>query len=667
MKYPMLTSARKIACHAILILLALGLIFWVLSVGGFNLEKRYMYSTVFFDMWNHLKQFSLAVDKSLIGQEAFNINGLITTYYLPFPALIRGIQSLVGLGESATLSSLIACLVYLISLSSLYCVLSKWFDIEKSALRNGVYGALILASPVIPILALQTIATEAIIWGCALFFASMVFSLKILMPASLNLNLNLNQMKFLRFSILCGCTLFVRAPYSLAVTLLFYSTIGVLVIRLYRNKIGGQVMAPLIISVLTFSAFLGGLGLFNYLKWGNPLEFYNLKYYIPAYSPEEYQLFLQHGAISITRVPHNFAYYFIPHSDNFSAIAPFFKIGDSNFLNGVGAPINYREPTYPIPLMMPIFFGCFLIGIVIFIYKCIGKPKDDLIAASMPVILSATVPPFIILSHHANALRYSGEFIPLITFFTVYALVVWIKQVQLRGVPSGKPHLFGIGFQNVVTGLFIFLCAATTFYFGVAAAFKQDKIMGRYEVYYPTAPVNINQEYVFGGRPGKMSGTPFLRRGWAESEVGHNWSSQEVALLSIPTPYFLHSANIEIVVDALVAKKHPEQLVEVYVNGDFIRAIALNQAQNNVIKLDNIDIHRHHQSILEVLTNTYTEPGFINIEFRFKNAISPKELGINGDERKLSIDLVSLTVSASKIFEKYPLGQILSGEWQVHK
>lgn len=150
MKYPMLTSARKIACHAILILLALGLIFWVLSVGGFNLEKRYMYSTVFFDMWNHLKQFSLAVDKSLIGQEAFNINGLITTYYLPFPALIRGIQSLVGLGESATLSSLIACLVYLISLSSLYCVLSKWFDIEKSALRNGVYGALILASPSFP-------------------------------------------------------------------------------------------------------------------------------------------------------------------------------------------------------------------------------------------------------------------------------------------------------------------------------------------------------------------------------------------------------------------------------------------------------------------------------------------------------------------------------------
>jgi hypothetical protein len=79
MKYPMLTFVRKMTYHAILIFLALGLIFWVLSVGSFNLEKRYMYSTVFFDMWNHLKQFSLAVDKSLIGQEAFNINGLITT------------------------------------------------------------------------------------------------------------------------------------------------------------------------------------------------------------------------------------------------------------------------------------------------------------------------------------------------------------------------------------------------------------------------------------------------------------------------------------------------------------------------------------------------------------------------------------------------------------
>lgn len=170
-----------------------------------------------------------------------------------------------------------------------------------------------------------------------------------------------------------------------------------------------------------------------------------------------------------------------------------------------------------------------------------------------------------------------------------------------------------------------------------------------------------------GGRPGKKSGTPFLRNGWAESEIGHNWSSQEVALLSIPSPYFLHFANIEIVVNALVAKNHPEQLVEVYVNGDFIQAIALNQAQNNLIKLSNIEIHRHHRSILEVLTNTYTEPGFINIEFRLRNAISPKELGLNGDERKLSIDLVSLTVRSNKNFEKYPLGQIRSGEWQVHR
>lgn len=663
MKHLMLTFTRKITWHAILILLAIGLIFWVLSVGSFNLEKRYMYSTVYFDMWNHLKQFSLAVDKSLIGQEAFNINGLTTTYYLPFPALIRGIQSIFGLGESATLSSLLASLVYLISLSSLYGVVSQWFDIKNSALSNGVYGALILASPIIPILALQTIATEAIIWGCALFFASMVCSLKILMSTTLNPN----QMKVFYFSILCGFTLFVRAPYSLAVALLFYSTIGVLVARLYRNRIGSKVIASLIIPVLTFSTFLGGLGLFNYLKWGNPLEFYNLKYYIPAYSPEEYQLFLQYGALNITRVLHNFSYYFIPHLDNFSAITPFFKIGDSNFLSGVGAPINYREPTYPIPLMMPIYFGCILIGIVIFIFKSIGKTKNNFIPASMPVILSAAIPPLIILSHHANALRYSGEFIPLITFFSTYVLVFWVKQVQLSGVPLRNFQLFGFRVGNAVIGLLIILFAVISFYFGVAAAFKQDKIMGRYEVYYPTAPVEINQEYVFGGRPGKMSGTPFLRGGWAESEVGHNWSSQEVALLSIPSPYFLHSANIEIVVNALVAKNHPEQLVEVYVNGDFIQTIALNQAQNNLIKLSNIEIHRHHQSILEVLTNTYTEPGFINIEFRLRNAISPKELGLNGDERKLSIDLVSLTVRSNKNFENYPLGQIRSGEWQIHR
>jgi len=191
--------------------------------------------------------------------------------------------------------------------------------------------------------------------------------------------------------------------------------------------------------------------------------------------------------------------------------------------------------------------------------------------------------------------------------------------------------------------------------------------MGRYEIYYPTGPAEINQEYVFGGRQGKLSGDSFLGKGWSAPEVGRNWSSQNIADLRVPAPYFLYSATIEIVANALVTTNHPEQLVEIYVNGELNQTISLNQPQNNVIKLSNIDIHKHHKSILEVLTNSYVDSGFINIEFKFKNAISPKELMLNDDERKLAIDLVSLTVLAAKKFEQYPLGQIITGGWQIHK
>jgi hypothetical protein len=298
--------------------------------------------------------------------------------------------------------------------------------------------------------------------------------------------------------------------------------------------------------------------------------------------------------------------------------------------------------------------------------QIISNMKNRLIHASVPAILSAMIPLFVILFHHANALRYSGEFIPIISFFAMYAIIMCFKKFEL--MPLARIGvIFGLKVKNLLGGLIIAFCAILSIYFGVAAAFKQDKLMGRYEIYYPTGPVEINQEYVFGGRQGKLSGTSFLGKGWSDPEVGRNWSSQNTADLNIPVPYFLHSASIEIIANALVTTHHPEQLVEIYVNGEFNQVVSLNQPTNNTIKLNSIDIHKRHKSILEVLTNSYVDPGFIRIEFKFKNAVSPKELRLNDDERKLAIDLMSLTIFADKKFEKYPLGQIISGGWQIHK
>jgi hypothetical protein len=90
----------------------------LVTIGSFNLDGQYQFSTVFYDMWKHLILLSLEVDKDLIGFEAFNINGVITAYFLPFPAIVRGLQSIIHLGESSTLSILIACFIYLTSIAN---------------------------------------------------------------------------------------------------------------------------------------------------------------------------------------------------------------------------------------------------------------------------------------------------------------------------------------------------------------------------------------------------------------------------------------------------------------------------------------------------------------------------------------------------------------------
>jgi len=188
-------------------------------------------------------------------------------------------------------------------------------------------------------------------------------------------------------------------------------------------------------------------------------------------------------------------------------------------------------------------------------------------------------------------------------------------------------------------------------------------MLRKFEIYYPTAPIQLNQSYTFGRNTSELNGNVFLGKGWSEPENNLIWSGDQTANLRIPTPYYLRKATIQITGDALVTSNHPKQTIDILINGDFYQTVELSSWQDNRIEIRDIEIHRHHRSWLEKMTNTYTDPGFINIEFKFKNAISPKNLGQGADDRTLALAIKKLEVSSKKDFKNYPDDHYVKGYW----
>lgn len=648
--------------------LSLALCLLIISTGSFDLYQPYQFSAVYYDMWQHLTKLSLEVDETLIGIEGFKVNGITTAYFLPFPAVIRGLQSIFNLGESPTLSVLIACFIYLYSAANYFVFLLSNIEIKTkmgSFLSRLTLALVILFPPILPTLTLPTIYAEAVIWGYSLFFSCIALS-HIVLANSTSTKMQYN---LILLAVFCGISLFIRAPYSLASLVLFYLTILMLVYKhdgyFWRNCFNSKFMLPVII----FTLFALGLGWFNYAKWGNPFEFYALKYYVSGnftgspFTEEEYQQLMQYGVLHPSRILHNLSYYFLPHMDNFIKEIPFFSIGGSNILFGVGNPINYKEPTYPIPLMLPVYFVFFVSGLIIFSQNLIKRKAFIFNGALIPGALAACIPPLVILCHHANALRYSGEFICIITLFSLYAIAFLFQKLDRSFEQINNGGQFKRARKFSVYFLLIMALSCISFFYGITGAFIHDNLLRKFEIYYPTSPVKLKHHYTFGRNASELNGNVFLGKGWSEPENDLIWSSGQTAFLRIPTPYYLRKATVQITAGALITPKHPKQTIDILINGDFYQSIDLNAWSENQIEIRDIDIHRHHRSWLEKITNTYTEPGFINIELRFKDAISPKQLGLGEDSRILAFAIKKLEVGSKRDYKNYPDDHIIKGDW----
>ena len=615
---------------------------FLLSLGSFELKKQFALTLLFQNMWGHLSNGSLAIDKDLIGLEGFEVNGITTAYFLPFPSIVRGFLSVFGYGESAILSVLLGCLTFFTASLLLWRLICTSTFKQSGALTYcfWVLGILLctLLSPMLGMLSFPTPFWEAIVWASALFLLACVLSVYVLQHDAKN------SYALIVFSLVCGLSLFTRATFSFSTCLLFGLTMMQLIftrIHLGQKPLSILSNKALIIGSIIFSAFLGLLLFFNYLKWGNPFEFYPLQYY-KMWSEEQKLRYFSHGALNLSRLPETISYYFLPVADNFSSDAPFIQMASSAQFGNSGI-FDYREPRLAISLTEPIPVLLFLIGLIVLPWAILNR-KGKIYLALIPAAVTSLVPIIFILSIHSLSIRYAGDFLPAIIIFSLIGLTqicIGMKRTVTKPI-------------NLALTMMISALIALSLYLSTSGVLQQDALWKKaFDKWL--IPMQIGEVVEFKNHGNNDKGVGYLQTGWAEDlETFGTWSNSTTSkLLIMPPTNFQANNALVIQAKAFVAPNHPEQIVEIWVDGKLNQTLHFTNpdVQKIIIKSPfsiswSSPLKYTSARLFNFLSRFYNiptqEPTMIH--FVLRNPARPKDLGIGNDDRLLGIGLITMTL-----------------------
>jgi len=142
-------------------------------------------------------------------------------------------------------------------------------------------------------------------------------------------------------------------------------------------------------------------------------------------------------------------------------------------------------------------------------------------------------------------------------------------------------------------------------------------------------PLNVG-ERVLSSQTGV--GVAYLSSGWSSPETWGTWSDGESAEIILPVSGKVSSILIE--GSALVTPAHPKQDVIVKVNDALVFRTSLTKPVENFVDI----------SIPETIRDKILDLGLMRVQLQFPNAVSPKEIRINEDGRKLALGLQAITV-----------------------
>jgi uncharacterized membrane protein len=141
--------------------------------------------------------------------------------------------------------------------------------------------------------------------------------------------------------------------------------------------------------------------------------------------------------------------------------------------------------------------------------------------------------------------------------------------------------------------------------------------------------VKLGEKMLFGQ---SGSGLPYLMRGWAAPDVWGTWADGPEADIIFPVDGKLQKVILE--ASAYVSERHPLQEVSMRINNEHVLNANWVNASAKTIEI----------SIPENIQREVLERGNLHIRMRFANAIRPADIGVIGDNRKLSIGLRSVTL-----------------------
>ena len=131
------------------------------------------------------------------------------------------------------------------------------------------------------------------------------------------------------------------------------------------------------------------------------------------------------------------------------------------------------------------------------------------------------------------------------------------------------------------------------------------------------SPIKLKQAISFISG---QDGAKYLGNHWSVQEAWGIWSEGKKSDLRLPLP--LAKANeLVITMRALVTPAHPNQNFEIWVNQELLGSYTLSKADQN--------------AILIPLSLQWANAPYLHIEFRFTNPVSPFQLGISKDDKRL--------------------------------
>jgi len=151
------------------------------------------------------------------------------------------------------------------------------------------------------------------------------------------------------------------------------------------------------------------------------------------------------------------------------------------------------------------------------------------------------------------------------------------------------------------------------------------------EIHQPIPQVELGKTIDFSAKgTGKyflvgIGAWPTVGWGWSFPEGFGTWSEGDKAKLVLPLPDGAKTLTLQL--RALVTATHPEQKVDVWVNGQLQQSLKLTQDSNNAVKI-----------ALPAKTPTQD---YVTIELKLPNKVKPKDIGIGDDIRELAIGMVS--------------------------